>query len=339
MKRLRAAPVLVLVLLWSPIAYAESGFGNLHGFTRSAAGSPLAGVQVVIHSLDESTDRTVVSGDHGAFTADHLAPGRYQLTANKSGFASLSPTAVELAPQQSLRLDLILGSPSGPKESGDHVLASDLRGLSTAAKPDDPPLSEREKQLLGRIERLEQRLAALEAKEAKGAPAAVAANQPEPAHPQMGTATAAALVIPAKAEAQPAGPAVPSAQPVLVASLGKAASLGAPGKPAALSAAPTVDTATAPQTPAKIEPFSDADWTWLNGNPRTKDIYWDTKFFTPEIRADMNYTHDFNNPTDHSVGGSSEIFRSNEVQVTQLGVGGDFHYDHARGRLMTQFGM
>jgi len=89
----------------------------------------------------------------------------------------------------------------------------------------------------------------------------------------------------------------------------------------------------------KVEPFSDADWTWLNGNPRTKDVFWDTKFFTPEIRVDTNYVVDFNHPTDHSIGGSSELFRSQEVQLEQLGIGGDFHWDNVRGRLMTQFGM
>jgi Putative beta-barrel porin-2, OmpL-like. bbp2 len=92
-----------------------------------------------------------------------------------------------------------------------------------------------------------------------------------------------------------------------------------------------------PQGP--IAPFSDADWTWLNGNPRTKEIFWDSKFFTPEIRADVNYVSDFNHPTDHSIGGSSELFRSSEVQLEQLGVGGDFHYDNVRARFMTQFGM
>jgi hypothetical protein len=91
--------------------------------------------------------------------------------------------------------------------------------------------------------------------------------------------------------------------------------------------------------PGKEEPFSDADWTWLNGNPRTKDIFWDTKFFTPEIRVDTNYVFDFNHPTDHSIGGSSELFRSQEVQLEQLGIGGDFHWDNVRGRFMTQFGM
>jgi len=96
--------------------------------------------------------------------------------------------------------------------------------------------------------------------------------------------------------------------------------------------------ATAANT-GKIAPFSDWDWTWLNGNPRTKEPAFDSKFFTPEIRADTTYTYDFNKPIDNSIGGSSEIFRSNEIQLEQLGVGGDFHYDNVRARFMTQFGM
>jgi hypothetical protein len=92
--------------------------------------------------------------------------------------------------------------------------------------------------------------------------------------------------------------------------------------------------------PAKpAEPFAFADWTWLNGNARTKEPAFDSKFFTPEIRADASYIYDFNRPVDNSIGGSSEVFRSGEVQLTQLGVGGDFHYDNVRARLMTQFGM
>jgi hypothetical protein len=89
----------------------------------------------------------------------------------------------------------------------------------------------------------------------------------------------------------------------------------------------------------KIDPFSDWDWTWLNGNPRTKDAAFDSKFFTPEIRADVNYAYDFNKPKDNSMGGSSELFRSNEIQLEQLGIGGDFHFDNVRARFMTQFGL
>jgi hypothetical protein len=111
---------------------------------------------------------------------------------------------------------------------------------------------------------------------------------------------------------------------------------------AAAAAAPTISPAPATEAaaaPGPVAPFSDADWSWLNGNARTKDIFWDSKFFTPEIRADTDYVYDFNHPTDHSIGGSSELFRSQEVQLEQIGVGGDFHYDNVRARLMTQFGM
>jgi hypothetical protein len=38
------------------------------------------------------------------------------------------------------------------------------------------------------------------------------------------------------------------------------------------------------------------------------------------------------------MGGSSELFRSNEIQLEQLGLGGDFHLDNVRARFMTQFG-
>jgi len=100
---------------------------------------------------------------------------------------------------------------------------------------------------------------------------------------------------------------------------------------------------TAPAAPAKPDPhapaFSDWDWTWLNGNPRNKDTAYDSKFFTPEIRADITYSYDFSRPIDDTNSGSSELFRSNEIQLEQLGLGGDFHLDHAHARFMTQFGM
>jgi hypothetical protein len=89
----------------------------------------------------------------------------------------------------------------------------------------------------------------------------------------------------------------------------------------------------------KAEPFAFADWTWLNGNPRTKEPAFDSKFFTPEIRADVAYHYDFNHPKDDTIGGSSEVFRSNEVGLTHLGVGGDFHYDHVRARVLSQIGL
>jgi hypothetical protein len=103
--------------------------------------------------------------------------------------------------------------------------------------------------------------------------------------------------------------------------------------------ASSASTSLQPARTLPAEPFAFADWTWLNGNPRTKQAVFDSKFFTPEIRADVDYIVDFNHPEDDTIGGSSEVFRANEFHVTQLGVGGDFHHDNVRARLMTQFGM
>jgi hypothetical protein len=90
---------------------------------------------------------------------------------------------------------------------------------------------------------------------------------------------------------------------------------------------------------AAAPPFSRFDWSWLNGNSRQRESVLDSKYFTGEFRADVTYIADFNHPRDHTLVGTSESGRTGEVQVQQLGFGGDFHAGSARGRVMTQFGM
>jgi hypothetical protein len=201
---------------------------------------------------------------------------------------------------------------------------------AASAKPDAPaPLSERERMLLDRVEQLEKRVAELETKGT--AAATVLAGSP-------GTnAVAASTAAPNAAGVSPvASPASTSVASSTGRVLTGVATIAPPNQDQTTQ---TNVAAAATGKPGYVEPFSDADWTWLNGSPRTKEIFWDSKFFTPEIRVDTNYVADFNHPTDHSIGGSSELFRSYEVQLEQLGVGGDFHFDNVRGRLMTQFGM
>jgi hypothetical protein len=199
-----------------------------------------------------------------------------------------------------------------------------------------PGLTERERWLLDRVELLEKRVAELESKgnptAAPAAASAVEAVAALPASPNAAALPAAANAASTTAAGVSNGGANVSAVTATPVSSGTnvipqdqaVAAIASPGKPG-----------KAP----KAEPFAFADFTWLNGNARTKDVPMDTKFFTPEIRADVDYVYDFNHPSDDSIGGSSEVFRSNEVHVTQLGVGGDFHYDNVRARLMTQFGL
>jgi len=111
--------------------------------------------------------------------------------------------------------------------------------------------------------------------------------------------------------------------------------------PALLAAqgAPDSARAAARDTAPAAAPFAFADFTWLQGNPRQNVSVLDSKYFTGEFRLDASYIGDFNRPADHTLVGTSESGRTGEVQVQQLGIGGDFHTEHARGRLMTQFGM
>jgi len=102
---------------------------------------------------------------------------------------------------------------------------------------------------------------------------------------------------------------------------------------------PAKDSQPVDTTHAKPAPFAFADFTWLNGTSRQTVSVLDSKYFTGEFRLDASYIYDFNQPSDHTLVGTSESGRTQEVQVQQLGIGGDFHAGNARGRLMTQFGM
>ena len=116
-------------------------------------------------------------------------------------------------------------------------------------------------------------------------------------------------------------------------------------QPKAISLAPLVEAAPPAQQSSAADaqpptaPFAYADWTWLNGNPRNKDTVWDSKFFTPEVRLDAHFIEDFNHPQDDTIGGSTEIFRSNEFQVEQISFGGNFHWENVNARILTMFGM
>jgi len=88
------------------------------------------------------------------------------------------------------------------------------------------------------------------------------------------------------------------------------------------------------------EPFAWGDFTWLQGNSRLHKQVLDSKYFTGDMTMDMNYNFNFNHPIDHTNTGSTATFRSDELNVSYIEVGGDFHDPEsgARARQMLQFG-
>jgi hypothetical protein len=86
------------------------------------------------------------------------------------------------------------------------------------------------------------------------------------------------------------------------------------------------------------EPFAWGDFTWLNGSSRQTTRLLDTKYFTPQLDVDVNYTYSFNHPIDHTVVGSTALARDNEVEIAFIGLGGDVHAGNVRARLLLQYG-
>ena len=86
-------------------------------------------------------------------------------------------------------------------------------------------------------------------------------------------------------------------------------------------------------------PFEGIDMTWQNGSDRRdSSVFKNMKYFTPSVFVDVNYNYSFNNPIDNTVVGSTALARHNEIQLAALHFGGDFYYEGARARIMTQFG-
>jgi hypothetical protein len=114
--------------------------------------------------------------------------------------------------------------------------------------------------------------------------------------------------------------------------------------PAAPQRAATVPEALQSPEPAPAidndTPWADVGYVgWMNGTSREKEPIFDTKFFTPEIRLDVNYLQSLNHPQDHTIVGSTEEFRSGEFQIEQVSFGGDFHWENVRARFLSMFGM
>jgi hypothetical protein len=301
----------VLVTFFSLLALdqqslpAQSTYASIIGTVRDATGASIPEALVRITNLSDHSSRLIVSGATGEYKISELTAGSYKIAVTKTGIGESPEATIAVASGQHLRTDFKL-------------TAADA-GLTPAMAAQ---LEAMEAKMEQRFEqRLEQLRAELENK--KAADQTVKTETRTPHGPLLASNAKEPDVLGLPS------PGSGSGSPVLMP--GPSPALQAPEPPPApaVPAAPAVDNET---------PFADYDWTWLNGNPRNKDVAFDSKFFTPEIRADLTYTYDFNKPSDNSMGGSSELFRSNEIQLEQLGIGGDFHLDNVRARFMTQFG-
>jgi hypothetical protein len=123
------------------LGQAATTLSDLRGVTRDAGGLlPVPEAQVLVHDVDEDTDRTVVSDASGVFIIKNLNPGHYQLKASKEGFKSSSLTRLDLAAGQSLSVDVPLGAKlSAPASRAPQTPGGFFRRFAKAYRDDWKP--------------------------------------------------------------------------------------------------------------------------------------------------------------------------------------------------------
>ncbi len=301
--------VCVFAVLTLPVR-GQISLGGLSGVARdSASGKPLADAQIIAHDMRKNTESTAASSSNGAFVIA-VEPGWYEVTATKNGY--LKATArIHVVSGRTAELELPLAFNHAALES---AMMQELESMKA------------------RVGQLETELKAQKTQESAKASAPPAND----------------VLLASVAKDSNQMPALPSAPPkqddreLLASSARPAAPLPQPAAPAAPPAPSLPEALQAPDPAPAVDnftPFAFGDFTWLNGTPRNKDTVLDTKFFTPEIRFDTHYMEDFNQPMDHTIVGATESFKSGEVQVEQISVGGDFHWQNVRGRVLYMDGL
>jgi Putative beta-barrel porin-2, OmpL-like. bbp2/Carboxypeptidase regulatory-like domain len=304
----------------------SSGLASLRGATRSVDGLPIPGVHIIAHRVEDNSDSLVTSGADGTFAVDELKPGQYRISTSKAGFVSL-PVTLQLSPHETTHIEFPL------QLAGSSVEGALLKGFESMQK---------------RMEQLEVELQQMKGKVSESASAGSGTVVKEsdrrdttqlPLVASLNPVAAAPPTIPPTYTPQTLSP---SQNPAPQQSGGRAGPVATPATPVAPPDHRLPEALQAPDPPPAVDnytPFAFGDFTWLNGSPRNKDTVLDTKFFTPEIRFDTHYMEDFNQPIDHTIGGATESFRSGEVQVEQASVGGDFHWQGVRGRILLMDGL
>jgi hypothetical protein len=107
---LRILPAFLLCLFLSTVtfAHAQSTFGSVRGIVQDHTGASIPGSQIVLHSMDENTERTANTDDSGGFIFENVKAGHYSLRAHHDGFANTDMLGISLDARQDLRLTVSL---------------------------------------------------------------------------------------------------------------------------------------------------------------------------------------------------------------------------------------
>jgi Carboxypeptidase regulatory-like domain/TonB dependent receptor len=103
-------PIFAIFLILNVVApvHGQSTFGSVRGIVQDDTSAVVADSQVILHSKDENTERTVNADASGSFTFENVKAGKYSLRAHHDGFADTILNGISLEARQDLRLTVSL---------------------------------------------------------------------------------------------------------------------------------------------------------------------------------------------------------------------------------------
>ncbi|HEX7316099.1 MAG TPA: carboxypeptidase regulatory-like domain-containing protein [Pyrinomonadaceae bacterium] len=148
-RALKVVAVCAAVLFFSLCAVAQQSLGTLRGNVKDELGGVIIGATVTVADA-AGVEKTAETDEQGNYSFAGLAPGRYTVRINQSGFASYENLGVEVQAGRTAPLDIVLTvaieqeevtvtaeAPVGT-EAESQAGAVVLRGADLDALPDDP---------------------------------------------------------------------------------------------------------------------------------------------------------------------------------------------------------
>jgi hypothetical protein len=102
----RCLATALAVLLGSLLASAQGTTGSLAGFVTDESKAALPGATVTVKSMDTGQTRVLTTDEQGRYRAEDLAPGKYALTVELSGFRTAQYQDIPLTVGQAASLNV-----------------------------------------------------------------------------------------------------------------------------------------------------------------------------------------------------------------------------------------
>src|ERR1035437_2434978 len=105
MKRLFSVFLVIGLVLWGAIAFAQTYLGSINGSVTDATGAVIPKATVTVTNVGKGITYTYATNQAGGYAAQNLEPGLYIVTAEGPHFRTITHPNVELEVARTLRVD------------------------------------------------------------------------------------------------------------------------------------------------------------------------------------------------------------------------------------------